>query len=89
MTWLAEHAGRKLERRGNPAPRGMTVRAAQAVTQNPAYRSASHSLADDMRWRFMQWRFQWLLLWRLLWRFFGRLFIHQRSHYRFLKILLG
>lgn len=41
LTLLAEHAGRKLERWSNPAPRGMTVQAAQAAIQNPAYRSAS------------------------------------------------
>ena len=66
MTWLAEHAGRKLERRSNPAPRGMTVMAAQAVTQNPAYRSASHSvlarlvrlalITGSLRYRFLNTR---------------------------------
>ena len=39
---LAERAGRELERRSNPAPRGMTVTLSErTVPQNPAYRSAS------------------------------------------------
>jgi len=43
MMLLAERAGRKLERRSNSAPRGMTVMlAARRALQNPAYRAASH-----------------------------------------------
>ena len=43
MMLLAERAGRKLERRSNSAPRGMTVTpAARPAPQNPAYRPASH-----------------------------------------------